>query len=124
MKTQKPYDPLRSGRFNPMFNEKLIKTISFILFMTGIVSGAAVLVSRLDPGRTQEQTSTESLNLPRDVFVFSEERIPVINRETGRTEQKILLQYAIDGVSSYAELDDEDELARYYKYLRQISKGR
>lgn len=56
------------------------------------------------------------------VFVFSEERIPIVNRETGATEQKILLQYAIDGATYYAELDDEEELAAYYAYLRQVGR--
>lgn len=56
------------------------------------------------------------------VFVFSEERIPIVNRETGATEQKILLQYAIDGATYYAELDDEEELARYYEYLRRVGR--
>jgi hypothetical protein len=55
-----------------------------------------------------------------EVYVFSEERIQIVNRETGETEQKILLLYAINGVSSYAELDDEEELARYYAYLRAV----
>mgnify|MGYP000970342308 CR=1 FL=1 len=96
--------------------EKVVALIVVILAVIGFFSGLSVIVDLADASARAPSA------VPRGVFVFSEERIPIINRETGATEQKILLQYAIDGATFYAELDDDEELARYYEYLRDLRR--